>query len=136
MNLHKKLTLKSTYEDIEKLEPYLSDLQKEIGFNNDLYAKLMLTVSEAVTNSVVHGNKLDESKSVVVRAKSDGKLLEFMISDEGQGFEPDDVPNPLEKENLLKTSGRGVFLMNEYAEDVSYSKDGTTLTLIFHITEQ
>lgn len=136
MNLHKKLTLKSTYEDIEKLEPYLSDLQKEIGFNNDLYAKLMLTVSEAVTNSVVHGNKLDESKSVVVRAKSDGKLLEFMISDEGQGFEPDDVPNPLEKENLLKTSGRGVFLMNEYAEDVSYSKDGTMLTLTFHITEQ
>lgn len=58
----KQLVFKSAYEEVELLEPFLNDLQKEFGFDNEVYAKFMLTLSEAVTNAIVHGNKLDTNK--------------------------------------------------------------------------
>lgn len=133
MRLQKKLILKSDYEEVEKVELLLNELQEELGFNDEFYAKLMLTVSEAATNGIVHGNQLDPSKKVVLTAKSDGNMLTFTSIDEGEGFEPDDVPNPLAEENLLKASGRGVFLMKEYAEVVEYQNNGTKLILGFKL---
>lgn len=133
MNIRKELVLKSEYEEVEKVEHLLNELQEEIGFNDEFYAKLMLTVSEAATNGIVHGNQLDASKKVVLTASYDGKKLTFTSKDEGPGFEPDEVPNPLAEENLLKPSGRGVFLMKEYADEVEYLENGTTLVLGFKL---
>lgn len=134
MNIRKKLVLKSEYEEVEKVEQLLNELQEEIGFNDEFYAKLMLTVSEAATNGIVHGNQLDASKKVVLTASYDGKKLTFTSKDEGPGFEPDEVPNPLAEENLLKPSGRGVFLMKEYADEVEYLENGTKLVLGFKLS--
>ncbi|GAB5407900.1 MAG: hypothetical protein BalsKO_02650 [Balneolaceae bacterium] len=133
MHIQKKLVLKSEYEEVEKLEHLLNELQSELGFDDEFYAKLMLTVSEAAMNGVVHGNQLDPSKKVVITAESDGKKLNFTSKDEGPGFNPDDVADPLAEENLLKTSGRGVFLMKEYAEEVEYQESGTKLILRFKL---
>ena len=93
----------------------------------------MLAVSEAATNGIVHGNQLDESKSVEISAFQDGDLLIFETRDEGDGFEPEKLPDPLADENLLKTSGRGVFLMEEYADEVEFSDGGTKLSLKFKV---
>ncbi|MBO6525332.1 MAG: ATP-binding protein [Balneolaceae bacterium] len=133
MNIQKELVLKSEYEEVEKVEHLLNELQDEIGFNDEFYAKLMLTVSEAATNGIVHGNQLDASKKVVLTAESDGKKLIFTSKDEGPGFEPEEVPDPLAEENLLKPSGRGVFLMKEYADEVEYQENGTKLVLRFKL---
>ncbi|MEQ9309987.1 MAG: ATP-binding protein [Balneolaceae bacterium] len=133
MHIRKELILKSEYEEVEKVEFLLNDLQTELGFDDEFYAKLMLTVSEAATNGIVHGNQLDPSKKVVVIAESDGKMLTFTSKDEGAGFKPQEVPDPLAEENLLKPSGRGVFLMKEYAEKVEYQDGGTTLVLGFKL---
>lgn len=130
MNIRKQLILKSEYEEVEKVEQLLDELQEEIGFDDEFYAKLMLAVSEAATNGIVHGNQLNPSKKVVLTAEYDGKKLTFTSKDEGAGFEPDEVPDPLAEENLLKPSGRGVFLMKEYAE-VEYKENGTKLVLGF-----
>ena len=88
-------------------------------------------VSEAATNGIVHGNKLDPSKSVTLFAEASDSQLTITTTDEGEGFDPDAVANPLEEENLLKTSGRGVFLMKEFADEVEYRDDGRTLVLKF-----
>lgn len=136
MKLLQTLTLKSSYEEIEKVEGLLNDLQSELGFNDEFYARLMLAVSEAATNGIVHGNQLDESKSVEISAFRDGDLLVFETRDEGEGFDPETLPDPLAKENLMKTSGRGVFLMEEYADEVEYSDGGTKLTLKFKVSDQ
>lgn len=137
MKLLQTLTLQSTYDEIEKVEGLLNSLQEELGFNDEFYARLMLGVSEAATNGILHGNKLDESKTVDIKAfhDQDNGTLIFETQDQGEGFNPDDIPNPLAEENLLKTSGRGVFLMKEYADDVNYSEGGTRLTLSFNLPE-
>lgn len=127
------LHLKSTYDEVEKLEGFLNSLQEELDFNNEMYARLMLTVSEAVTNGIVHGNKLDESKKVHVRADVDDTYLYVITEDDGDGFNPEDVPDPLAEENLLKPSGRGIFLMDEHADETIFSEDGTILTLKFKL---
>ena len=133
MKIRKELVLKSTYEEVEKVEHLLNELQTELGFDDELYAKLMLTVSEAATNGIVHGNQLDETKKVHMIAESDGKTLTVSSQDEGEGFSPDEVPNPLAEENLLKPSGRGVFLMREYADEVEHTNNGTKLVLTFKL---
>ena len=129
------LILKSEYEELDRLEGFLDDLQQNLGFDDELYAKLMLTVSEAATNGIVHGNQLDPSKKVVLTAESDGKRLIITSKDQGPGFNPKEIANPLAEENLLNTSGRGVFLMNEYAEEVTYLDNGTKLVLKFNLIQ-
>ncbi|MEX0610191.1 MAG: ATP-binding protein [Balneolaceae bacterium] len=135
MELLQELTLHSRFEEVEKVEGILNAVQKELGFNDELYAKLMLAVSEAVTNGILHGNQLDSSKKVVLKAfvdEAESKLI-FESKDEGPGFNSDEIPDPLANENLLKTSGRGVFLMKEYADDVQYMEGGTKIRLTFNL---
>lgn len=134
--MRKELVLKSTYEELEKVENLLNDLQSELGFDDEFYARLMLTVSEAATNGVVHGNQLDESKKVTITATSEGGHLNIATQDEGEGFDPGNVADPLAEENLLKPSGRGVFLMEEYADEVIFEDDGRRLILKFKLPEQ
>lgn len=133
MKLEKSLTLVSEFEEVEKAEILLNELQDELGFDNDMYAKLMLTVSEAITNAIVHGNGLDSDKKVSVLCCANSKELKITVNDEGEGFNPEELPDPLEEDNLLKPSGRGVFLMKEYADDVEYSSGGKSLTLKFYL---
>ena len=133
MNFEKKIIFESSFEEVERLEGILNELQTNLQFDDEMYAKLMLVVSEAVTNGIMHGNKQDASKKVFMDVISNSKTLTFVIKDEGEGFEKQDIPNPLEEENLFNTSGRGVFLMEEYADKVDYSDNGTKLTLQFSI---
>lgn len=133
MNFTKELVLTSSYEELERVEGLLNDLQQALGFDDEFYARLMLTVSEAATNAVVHGNDLDASKKATIIAEVSDSELIFTTTDEGEGFVPDDVPNPLDEENLLKPSGRGVFLMQEYADGVEYQNEGRTLILKFNL---
>jgi serine/threonine-protein kinase RsbW len=94
----------------------------------------MLAVSEAATNAILHGNKLEASKKVSLEAfQSEENRLIFEVKDEGNGFDPQTLPDPLDDNNLLKTSGRGVFLMKEYADEVQYAENGTKLILRFNL---
>lgn len=133
MSYKKELVLKSTYEELDKLEGFLNDLQTDLEFDDEFYARLMLTVSEAATNGVVHGNELDSSKEVTLNADCDGETLRITTQDEGDGFNPQEVADPLAEENMLKTSGRGVFLMGEYADGVEHQDEGRRLILEFKL---
>lgn len=127
------LVLQSSYEELDKLEHFLNELQENVQFDDEFYARLMLTISEAATNGVVHGNKLDPSKSVTLKATATDNKLIISVHDQGVGFVPEEVPNPLEEENLLKSSGRGVFLMQEYADQVEYEDEGRKLILTYNL---
>ena len=133
MTFKKKLILTSSYEELERVEDLLNELQQALGFNDDFYARLMLTVSEAATNAVVHGNDLDPSKKATIRAEASDSTLIISTTDEGNGFDNEDIPNPLDQENLLNTSGRGIFLMREYADEIEYKDDGRKLILTFNL---
>ena len=81
-----------------------------------------MAVREAVTNAVVHGNKLDDAKVVELKLSNTPAVFEITVHDQGKGFNPNDVPDPTKDENILKTSGRGIFFMRNFMDDVSIAR--------------
>jgi serine/threonine-protein kinase RsbW len=122
--------LNTDFDDLVEVEPLIDELTVATPLDEDTKSGLLLCASEAVTNAMLHGNKMDPDKKVKITAEANGKEVRFTVLDEGDGFNPDDIPNPLAEENLLKPSGRGVFLMRTYCDEVIYEKNGTQLTLI------
>jgi serine/threonine-protein kinase RsbW len=132
MKFKHTLTLKSEFEEAEKALEVIDLLESELQISPDLSAKLMLAISEATTNAIVHGNRENPDLSVLVETTADDKAIYISVKDEGGGFTPSSVPDPTDEENLLKTSGRGVFLMNEVADAVQFSENGSKITLTFN----
>ena len=94
-----------------------------------------MAVREAMINAVLHGNNYDPAKRVNLTLEQNGKELIVTITDEGHGFVPEEVPDPLAPENLLKESGRGIFLMRAFMDEVRFRKlnPGTEIILIKRI---
>ena len=88
-------------------------------------------MTEGVNNAIVHGNKLDPEKSVAVACSIDEKNLVFRITDEGPGFDYDNLPDPTAPENIEKPHGRGVFLMRHLADECAFEDDGRIVELTF-----
>ncbi len=128
-----KLDVASRLEMLEVVQTVLAQLSALVGFDEDAAHYLSVAVRESVVNAMKHGNKLDEAKRVEVSFTMRAGELEVMIHDDGAGFDPDTVPDPLAPENLLKAYGRGIFFMRQFMDDVSYSfptKGGTVVTMV------
>ncbi len=81
----------------------------------------VLAVREAVMNAVLHGNKEREGTTVVVEYNVDAVRIEVLVQDQGEGFDPDALADPLSQENLLAEGGRGVYLIRQLMDEVTYS---------------
>lgn len=124
-------TFYSDYQELEKLPELLDEMAAAFDLSNEVQARLMLVLSEAVTNAILHGNKLNKRKKATLKTwvnLSEARLY-ITVEDEGPGFNPGRIPNPLDEQNLLKPSGRGIYLMREYADAVSYNAAGNRLQL-------
>ena len=132
----KDLILPSRFEEIERVESYLDELQRWAELSEDDYARIMLALSEAATNAIVHGNKQDPGKEVVITSHLSESILVVSVKDEGEGFDPTALPDPLQEENLMKESGRGVFLIEQYADHVSFEEGGTRLNMKFDLCKK
>jgi serine/threonine-protein kinase RsbW len=130
---YKEIILDSTFEEVERLEDYLNELQEWADFSDEDYARIMLTLSEAATNAIVHGNKENPNKKVTIRCKLVDKKLVISVKDEGAGFDPSNIPDPLKEENLLNVGGRGVYLIKEYADELRFEENGTKLIMAFEL---
>ncbi len=120
-----QLSLKSTYEDAESIPEFVEGLQKEAGLEEDVSGKLMLLLSEAVTNAIVHGNLEDPAKKVEVEIEIKPESIITTVEDEGEGYDPNkDSEDPLEEDNLLKEGGRGIFLIQEISDEIEYFNQG------------
>lgn len=122
-----QLVLNSTYEESERVPDFVEDLQGETDLNEEETSTLMLLLSEAVTNAIKHGNQEDENKKVTVEIRIDPKQIISTVKDEGKGFDPAATKDPLKKEHLLDTTGRGVFLINELSDSSEYLENGTKI---------
>lgn len=122
-----RLSLNSTYEESEKVPDFVTDIQEKSQLEEETTGNLMLLLSEAVTNAIVHGNKLDEKKTVEVEVQINSNQIVSTVKDHGEGFDPQAANNPLKEENLLKDSGRGIFLIKEISDSVDYLDNGTTI---------
>jgi len=116
-----KLDVASRLEMLEMVQTALSRVAEVAGFDEDSTHYMSVAVRESVVNAMKHGNGMDESKRVAVAFILHPRHLEVRVQDQGTGFSPEDVPDPLAPENLLKANGRGIFFMRSFMDDVSYS---------------
>jgi len=125
-------TMESTLDSVNKAEEMADQAAAQAGFDEDTRGGISMAVREGMINAVQHGNAYDPAKRVNLTFAQAGPELTVTISDEGKGFDPEEVPNPLAPENLLKQSGRGIFLMRTFMDEVRFRKlnSGTEITLI------
>lgn len=125
------LTIPSNLEKLEDVQTFSETIKDWAKLDDDSFAAVSLALNEAVTNAIRHGNKERADKKVNIQTKLDNNELHLVVKDEGEGFVPSKLPNPLAEENLLKPSGRGVYLMNQICDEVRFSPKGNEVTLIF-----
>ena len=126
---------KSDPKEIAKVEPFLQKISKAARLDDGTFYRLLVAGTEAINNGIIHGNKSNPHKSVFVYCVIDSGELVFRVKDQGKGFKPEDVPDPLEEKNLLKTSGRGIFLMRSLMDKVAFSvtSEGTEVELVIDL---
>lgn len=133
INIDETLVLDSTIDSINQIEKLIDSLSQMLGIDDEIYGKYMLSVVECVNNAIVHGNKLSQEKKVTVCYHIDNEHIEVTVQDEGDGFDPDSLPDPTAEENIDKDCGRGIFLMRHLADEVTFSDHGRNVRLLFNL---
>jgi serine/threonine-protein kinase RsbW len=129
-------TLDSTLDSVNKVEQTAEQLAMKVGFPEDDLHKITMSVREAAVNAVLHGNAYDPHKKITVAYETKPNSLAITITDQGKGLSETDIPDPLAEENLLKTSGRGIFLIRSFMDEVRIRDlhPGTEITLVKHMS--
>jgi serine/threonine-protein kinase RsbW len=125
-----RLEIPSDRKNIHRVEDFFLNLNKTYRLPDEKFHAVLVAVTEAVNNGIIHGNKNDESKHVVVTCTHDNGVLIVKVRDEGSGFKSNEIADPLQEANLLKTGGRGVFLMKAFMESVEYNEKGNEVTMV------
>ena len=130
------LSFPSTIDQVARADEFLETLLRKAGIPEDTIANLAIAVTELVNNAIKHGNKLIKDKNVTVSLICAPDRIEISVADEGEGFDPDSIPDPLAEENLMKEIGRGIFIVNSLIDEVRYrfpSGGGTVVTIIKYL---
>ena len=130
------LVLDSTLDSVDIAERAALDLARESGFGEEDLDRIGMSVRECMVNAVVHGNRYNSHKRVRLSLSLTPERLTIRIADQGDGFDPDQLPDPLSGDNLLRHSGRGIFLMKAFMDDLRVRRlepSGTEVTLVKNV---
>ncbi len=116
------MILSSLPHEIQRVDKFLQGANAEMGLDDGTLYRILVAVTEAVNNAILHGNGSDPTKEVRVCLQTTPRLVTIRVDDEGPGFNVSSLPNPLEEANLLKEHGRGVFLIRSLMDDVRFKK--------------
>jgi len=122
-------------DSVAEVETLAEKLAAAAGIDEDERFRVTMAVREAAVNAVLHGNEYDPSKQIKASFENNGKSLIFVLTDQGKGLDPDTLPDPLAPENLLRGTGRGIFLIRSFMDEVHFRQlhPGTELTLVKHL---
>ncbi len=128
------MVLESELASVDPVEAKVEQMAREAGFDEDTSSQIAMVAREAVINAILHGNKQDPAKKVRVGFELTEDALSIRIADEGPGLDPDSIPDPLAPENILRSSGRGIFLMRAIMDEVHFHQlnPGTEIEMIKH----
>ena len=115
-------------EQVERVKKAILDLMQMFSHTEGVAFKVELALEEALVNAVKHGNKLDETKQVLIECILSHKSVRFEIEDQGEGFNPHELPDPTEEENIERPCGRGVLLIRSFMDSVQYNERGNKIT--------
>jgi serine/threonine-protein kinase RsbW len=127
------MILKSEIQNINIVEKLIDEISTRYNIHSDVYGKLLLAVVEGVNNAIVHGNKLQKDKDVVVEYDVNDEEILFQISDSGEGFDYSNLPDPTTPENIERTHGRGIFLMNHLSDKLEFNEPGNMVKMVFYL---
>jgi serine/threonine-protein kinase RsbW len=133
VKMEKSISIESKIENINKIEKIIDEVSEDAKINSEVYGKVLIATVEAVNNSIIHGNKEDETKKVNVEFKVDSDFIYIFIEDEGSGFNFYNVPDPTTPENIENIHGRGVYLMKHLADDVIFHGRGNKVEIRFSL---
>ena len=133
MNL-KLLKIPSDPQQIQIVETYLKKVANSYKVCEDKYPDMLISLTEAVNNAIIHGNKQNRSKFVEIHLEEKDAGLAFHVSDEGSGFDPNKIPDPTSTENIECCGGRGVFIMQHLSDRMNFSNHGRTVEMFFKLT--
>lgn len=127
------LQLPSKQESITLLENLIEEIADKHNISEDTFANMMTCLNEVTINAIIHGNKLDENKKVIINADVEGKRIIWTVTDEGEGFDYNNLADPTIPENLENLTGRGVFIIKHLADQCIFNAKGNEVELHFKI---
>ena len=125
------IEIASSLENITEVETLIDNVCDALNLNEDNYGNILIAVTEAVNNAIVHGNSNLPDKKVKVEVENIDEKVIFTVSDEGSGFDFDNLPDPTAPENLERPDGRGIFLMKNLSDEVEFIGDGSVVNITF-----
>ncbi|MGD0497406.1 MAG: ATP-binding protein [Bryobacteraceae bacterium] len=131
--------LESTLDSVDSAEELAVGAARRAGLGEDDLLKIGMAVRESMVNAVVHGNRYNANKKVRFSVSEDPERLTVKIADEGQGFEFENLPDPLAPENIVRTSGRGIFLIRSFMDEFAIRRlqsGGTEVTLVKYLVSK
>ncbi len=133
---NQKLLIPSKTENIVLVEKLVDDVCDLFDIHEDIYGHILVALTEAVNNSLQHGNKANPSKNIEVTFKMKNDKLFFTVKDEGPGFDHTTLPDPTDPKNIEKPTGRGIFLMRHLSDNITFEDKGTRVILEFNLSKQ
>ena len=126
------LTLTSSLLSVDQVERAAEDFATRAGFDEDTVPNIAMAVREAAVNAVLHGNAYDPAKQITASFEANPDSLVIRIADQGPGLDPSAIPDPLAPENILRGSGRGIFLIRTFMDELKFRRleSGTELTMV------
>lgn len=128
-----KISIPSLIENITIVESFIDNAKDKFQINDDIYGNIMISVTECVSNAIIHGNQEDKRKFVKLELLFLDDQIKFIIMDEGEGFDYKQLTDPTSPENLEKSGGRGVFIMKHLCDEVAFEQEGKKVTLTFYM---
>lgn len=128
-----ELTLSSHPRNISQIEPFVQQLVNQFEIKEELFGNILVALTEAVSNAIIHGNNAKASKQVLIRSCCMDTSIKFTVADEGAGFDHSALPDPTAPENILKPGGRGVFLIQQLSDAVTYLEEGRVVEMRFKL---
>lgn len=125
------LDIPSEMASLDQVNAFVEGLKNWAGLEDDVFMNLMMAANEAACNAILHGNRLDPKKTVRISAERFPDRLQLDFQDQGNGFDPDRLPDPTEETNLLKSGGRGIFIIRAYADTAEFLDSGRLVRLTF-----
>ncbi|MFO7924442.1 MAG: ATP-binding protein [Bacteroidales bacterium] len=131
--MEKKLSIPSKIENLREIERIVDEISAEFNLGTEVYGNILIACLEAVNNAISHGNKLNPDKNVEVYIKIENDKLVISTKDEGTGFDYENIPDPTAPENIENVNGRGIFLMKQLSDKLSFHDKGRISEMVFNL---
>ena len=129
-----QLQISSKTESLTQVESLVDEVCEGLHVSQDYYGNILIALTEAVTNAIQHGNRFDPSKAIDVKYEPHENDIEFVVRDQGEGFDFNNLPDPTDPKNIEKPHGRGIFLMKHLADEVAFEDHGRVVKLKFNLS--